>query len=115
MDYPRYYQLQEMGVWRLYTLRSDAGELVGYVQVLAGLSLHSTHMEVNGELYYVSPEYRTKGRTVLRLFQFVERDLSNCGATKLRFSFPLYVQGSYAKWFNLLGFTPLETIVEKDL
>lgn len=115
MDYPRYYLLQESGVWRLYTARSDDGQLVGYVQIIGGPSLHSLHSEAYGELYYVIPEYRTKGRTVLRLFQYVEKELSLLGATKLRYSYPNYVSGSYANWFNLMGFSPLETIVEKDL
>ena len=41
MDYPRYYQMQNIGVWRLYTARSPIGELVGYIQVIAVPSLHT--------------------------------------------------------------------------
>lgn len=114
-DYPRYYQLQEAGVWRLYTARSGTGELVGYVQAMAVPSLHTKDMEVYGELYYVKPEWRGRGRTVLRLFQFVERELSHLGAKRLRFSYPVYAGGRYAEWFDMLGYAPQEICVVKEM
>jgi len=115
MDYPRYYQMQNIGVWRLYTARSPIGELVGYIQVIAVPSLHTQEVEAIGELYYVKPEWRGRGRTVLRLFQFVEKEMSRLGVKKLRHSYPLAAGGRYAEWFDLMGYTPQETCVVKDL
>ncbi len=62
------------------------------------------------DIFYIDPEYR-KGRTGIRLFQFVEESLRGKGLYKLILNSKLH--RDVGPIFERLGFTPIETVYSK--
>lgn len=74
---------EQMGVFRLFTVRAD-GRLVGYCCVSVHKSLwHKGTIEAGQHSLYVEPEYR-KGRLGIRFIRFIEAALKAEGVRTLR-------------------------------
>lgn len=60
-DYDRYFQLEELGMIHIVTVR-DEGKLIGYFLSLINYNLHySDHLYAVNDILYVDESYRNEG------------------------------------------------------
>ena len=71
-DWEKYTQLNELNLLRLFTVRNQDKELVGYITFFVGPTLHSknVHHALHDSMYILKP-YRKNG-TAKSLISFVE-------------------------------------------
>lgn len=82
-DWDAYAKLDMGGSLRVFTVRTDNEQLVGYFVVIVSRSLHySDHLFANNDIIFLLPEYR-KGTTGIKLIDFAERELKAEGVTSL--------------------------------
>lgn len=80
-DYRFYHSLEAAGILRVYTIRCAEGVLVGYAVYFLRRHIHySDHTWAIADIIMVRPEHRNAGLG-FRLFDFIERDLRDAGAT----------------------------------
>jgi L-amino acid N-acyltransferase YncA len=106
----KYAALDEAGHLHVLTARRD-GELVGYhIAVVTGHLHYRGTLHGITDVYWIAPAYRT-GRTGLRMFQAVERELKKLGVRKLFTATKLHLdQGAL---FEFLGYKPTERLYTK--
>ena len=110
IDHERYDQLDDCGALHIVTARRQ-GFLIGYhVAIVSGHLHYKSTLHGITDVYWVSPECRA-GRTGLRLFQTVERELKYRGVRKLFTATKLHLdQGAL---FEHLGYKPVERLYAK--
>ena len=107
-DWDRILKLEELGIWRTYTARSE-GKLVGYVCVLIDSLLHSKgHYHAATDVAYMKPEARGCFNEFLRL---VEDDLKIEGVEW--FTFTLKSWDKRGKFLEKKGFRLYENVYQK--
>jgi GNAT superfamily N-acetyltransferase len=75
----QYEQLEDMGLLRCYTARTEWGRLIGYSVFIVSTSLHSRRcLQACQDALFILPEYRL-GSTGLRLIRFADEALANEG------------------------------------
>ena len=108
-DWDKIFALEEMGMWRTYTSRTDEGELVGLICVLVQNQLHSKGLyHAMTDVAYVKPEHRGNFKTLLSL---VEEDLKEAGVKW--FSFTLKSWDKRGDFLEKMGFTLHENVYQK--
>lgn len=113
VDYAMYTTLNEQGIIRIFTARSDEGKLVGYFSFAIANNLHyKTWKFASIDVYYVDPEYR-KGGIGFEMVGKVEDWLRSLGVKSLTLMDKL--QHSHEKFFIALGYKPIEQHYEKVL
>ena len=118
-DYDRYYELEELGILKIFTVR-DSGSLVGYFACFVMPHLHyKDHYFATNDVIYISPEHR-RGFTALKLIKFAEKCLKEDGVsviqinTKAHKSFsPLLERMGYKQNDILYGKCLIEDSVNK--
>ncbi len=110
IDEARYRQLDEAGALHIVTARR-AGALIGYHVAIISTHLHyASTLHGITDVYWIAPECRA-GRTGLRLFQAVEREMKALGVRKLFTATKLHLdQGAL---FEHLGYRPVERLYAK--
>jgi len=68
-----------------FTARTSAGELVGNMRVVIGVSVHTQTLFCEEDTFYVVPEHRG-GFMAVRLWQFVENAVRSIGVREVRFN-----------------------------
>lgn len=113
IDNERYFGLCEAGALHIVTAR-DEGRLVGYhVAIVSGHLHYKSTLHGITDVYFILPEYR-KGRTGIRLFQRVEKELKELGVKKLFTGCKLHTaDGKSGKLFEYLGYNATETLFTK--
>jgi L-amino acid N-acyltransferase YncA len=108
--YDKYNALATAGALHVLTARRD-GELIGYhIAVITGHMHYLSTVHGITDVYWLAPAYRT-GRTGLRMFQAVERELKKLGVRKLFTATKLHLdQGAL---FEYLGYKPVERLYAK--
>lgn len=82
-DYEKYYQLEEVGAFKVFTVR-DEGTLVGYFAVFVFPHPHyMTTVFAQNDVIYLHPDYR-KGLTAMRLIRFAQECLKEDGVEVLQ-------------------------------
>lgn len=77
-DWPAYYRLEELGMLKIFTVRSDE-KLIGYFVVICRSHLHyADHMFAFNDVLYLDKQYR-KGLTGPKLMKFAEKCLKEDG------------------------------------
>lgn len=111
-DYKKYQALDKAGVLQVVTVRtSEEQELVGYHVSLIHSHLHySDSLTAFTDIFFLKQEYR-KGRTGIKLFQFVEKCLKQKGVQKIYMGTKLHLDISNI--LEYLGYTPIEKIYTK--
>lgn len=106
----RYNALDDAGALHVLTARRD-GVLVGYHIAIVTAHLHyASTLHGITDVYWIAPAYRT-GRTGLRMFQAVERELKKLGVRKLFTATKLHLdQGAL---FEYMGYKPVERLYAK--
>ncbi len=109
----RYQDLCDSGSLHIVTARDD-GVLIGYhVAIVSGHLHYLSTLHAMTDVYYILPEYRV-GRTGIRLFQFIEKEMRSLGVKKLYTGCKLHTaNGRSGKLFEYLGYKPTETIYTK--
>jgi GNAT superfamily N-acetyltransferase len=81
-DWDAYYNLEEVGILKIFTARSD-GVLVGYFVVLCRTHIHyKDHIFAANDILYLHKDYR-KGFTGAKLMKFAEKCLQEDGVSVL--------------------------------
>lgn len=111
-DYERYARLSTSGILKLITCRDD-NNLVGYVIMIVGPALHyKTCIVAHEDIYYLKKEYR-KGRTGIKLFNFVEEEMKKIGVDRIVMGTKIYSDNS--KLFEYLGYRFYEKLYTKEI
>lgn len=109
----KYQALCDAGSLHVATARDD-GKMVGYhVAIVSGHLHYMSTLHGITDVYFLLPEYR-QGRTGIRLFQFVEKEMRRMGVKKLFTGCKLHTAGGKSgKLFEYLGFTKTEELFTK--
>lgn len=109
----KYQALCDAGILHVVTVRQD-GELVGYhVGMIQGHLHYRSTLHGITDVYYLSPAHR-KGRTGIRMFQFVEAEMRKLGVKKLFTGCKLHTaDGKSGKLFEYLGYNKTEELFTK--
>ncbi len=111
-DYERYARLYQSGILKLITCRKDK-ELIGYVIMVVGAALHyKTCIVAHEDIYYLKKEHR-KGRTGIKLFNFVESEMKKLGVDRVVMGTKVYSDNS--KLFEYLGYRFYEKLYTKEI
>ena len=110
--YDRYDALADAGALHILTVRKHS-TLIGYhVAIVSGHLHYAGTLHGITDVYWIAPEHRA-GRTGLRMFQAVERELKALGVKKLFTATKLHLdQGAL---FEFLGYKPVERLYAKLL
>lgn len=109
-DWEKYLTLSDVGIMHIVTAR-DAGQLVGYHFSVVTPHLHyMSTLHAFTDIYYISPARRS-GRTGLRLFQAVERELVKLGVRKWITATKLHLDNS--RLLEHIGFRRTEHVYTK--
>ena len=109
-DYDRYYELEELGILKIFTVR-DSGSLVGYFACFVMPHLHyKDHYFATNDVIYISPEHR-RGFTALKLIKFAEGCLKEDGVSVLVVNTKSHKP--FHKLMEFLKFSPSETLYSK--
>lgn len=74
-DWPRYAELERIGAFFLYTVRSAESELIGYSAFFASTHPHyADYMLVSNDVLWLAPSHRT-GRTGVRFTRYCEEQI----------------------------------------
>ncbi len=110
-DWEKAGQLEEMGMWRTYTSRTDDGELIGFICVVIQSLLHSkNNYHATTDVAFVKPEHRGRFKTLLDLAQ---EDLKEQGVKW--FSFTLKSWDNRGDFLDIMGFKLHENVYQKVL
>lgn len=92
-DWPHYYVLEEMGMLKVFTVRSG-GELVGYAAFFVWPHHHSRKVKIAVcDVIFLRPSYRI-GAGVCRFLRFIEQRLAACHVKKTMFTVKTHVDWS---------------------
>jgi GNAT superfamily N-acetyltransferase len=110
-DYERYAKLAKSGILKLITCRTEY-ELIGYVIMMVGPTLHyKTCIVAHEDIYFLRKEYR-KGRIGITLFKFVESEMKKIGVDRIVMGTKTYSDNS--KLFEYLGYRFYEKLYTKE-
>jgi hypothetical protein len=110
-NWPKYKILEDAGMFRSYTMETDAGELVGFCVMYRHESMHSigTFIAANDTLYVLKP-YR---KYAVEFRQLIIDDLTSEKVNWI--SFNLKDKPSSDRFASKLGLTPYEKRYEKGV
>ena len=75
-DWDKYMQLGDMELLRIFTLRSDSGELMGYITFLVSTTLHSrSTLQALHDSFFIL-KARRKSHAARDLLQYAEKSLT---------------------------------------
>jgi GNAT superfamily N-acetyltransferase len=78
-DWTAYENLEKIGMLVIYTVRTEAGQLVGYAVFITRKHIHyKAHSWAANDIIWVHPDYRD-GKVGRNLAQFWEQDLKDRG------------------------------------
>ena len=112
IDYAQYDQLDRSGALQVIAARNE-GKIIGYWLGIIRPHLHySTSLTAFTDVYFILPEFR-KGRTGIRLFQFVEKTLKARGVQKVFTATKKHKDLS--RMFEFMGYVETEMVYTKML
>lgn len=109
-DYETYLCLSEIGILKVFTVRLE-GVLIGYSSWMVTNNLHYKDWKYAVcDVYYLNPDYRKTGIS-LDFFFKTEDWLKGLGVKSITVQDK--INHSHAKFFDRLGFKPIEQNYEK--
>nr|WKF58830.1 hypothetical protein HUO10_003331 [Paraburkholderia busanensis] len=113
IDEAEYRALDRQGALQILTVRCD-GALVGYkVHVVKGHLHYKSSLTAFSDVYYLSPEIRSKPRVPLRMFQRAEDELKRRGVQRIIETTKLH--SNKQKFLEFQGYGPSELVLTKIL
>ncbi len=111
VDWEMYQKLEDVDMLKLYTARTEEGELVGFVCMHIQPIMHSKgNYHALTDTSYVKPEHRGDFKTFLNL---IEEDLTEEGV--VWFSITLKAWDKRGKFLEDMGFTDQEHTYQKKV
>lgn len=108
-DWDTVFRLEEAGMFRTYTMRSEDGKLVGYVCVLVQPLLHARgYYNASVDNAFVYPEQRGNFKEFLNI---IEEDLKEQKVNS--FTFNLKNWDKKGEFFEKIGYTHIENVYIK--
>ena len=108
----RYEQYEQSGWFFEFVVR-DAGRMVGFSGMYLVPSMHSQAWIATEDTWYLVPEYRGKGRTIIRFYDFIEAELARRGAVEINMSVPIL--GPAGRLLEHLDYQPVKVHYSKQL
>ena len=111
IDWDQYFALEDAGMLRFFTARKD-GELVGYIVAIISspLTTKGSLLAVLDSVYVAKPH---RGRTGLRLFNFVEECMKQDGVYRIMASSS--AKNPIGAFLERMGYYEVETKYERAL
>jgi GNAT superfamily N-acetyltransferase len=113
-SYERYKACNESGFYQLITARNEQGQLVGYFGLYLSRSMHSQHLMLTEDTFFLHPDYRG-GRYALRFLQHIEQQAKQWGVEEIMFSCEDDNQSGIKKLLLHLEYEPVITQFSKRL
>ena len=111
-SYERYLQYAKIGCFLQFTAR-DEGRMVGFCGMYVVPSMHTQCKIANEDTWFLLPEYRGKGRTIIRFYDFIESELKKMDVVEVSMTVP--PEGRAAKLLDYLDYTPVKMQYSKRL
>lgn len=109
-DYPMYMAMNDMEILRMFTVRENS-KLIGYSTWIIAKNLHyKTWLYAVADIYWLNPEYRKTGIS-FDFFFHIEDWLKGLGVKSITVQDK--INHSNEKFFNRLGYSPIEQNYEK--
>lgn len=113
-SYDRYKACNDGGFYHLITARNEAGKLVGYFGLYLSQSMHSQHLMLTEDTFFLHPDYRG-GRYALRFLQHIEQQAQQWGVQEIMFSCEDDNQSGIKKLLLHLDYEPVIVQYSKRL
>ena len=114
VDWDLYRRMEQEGSLFILTVRDD-GRLVGYVaHVVACLPHYRQTLVAKDDAHYLRPEYR-KGGVGAKMILKTEQALAALGVKRILYHTKLRSDIDRTRFFERLGYEPIERIVSKVL
>lgn len=125
-DFNKYLALEKAGVYRMYVVRTDDGEIAGYAGFMVMNHLHyKDDLWALADLFFVRPQFRSKRKLGLSyknrpkgagraLFEEAEADLRQLGVSVIHCTYKL-ANPAAGGMLKKLGYTHIEAGAAKVL
>ena len=104
-SFDRYQHYNQSGFFQLLTARNQ-GELVGYFGVYLSHSMHSQHLMMTEDTFFLRQDYRG-GRNALRFLHFIEAKAHEWGVHEIMFSCEIDNDTGIQKLLDYLHYQPV--------
>ncbi len=108
----RYQQYERCGWYTQFTARVD-GRLIGFAGMYVTPSMHSQALIATEDTWFLAPDYRGKGRTFIRFYQFIEAEMRRQGAVEINMSVPIL--GAAGRLLEHLDYEAVKVHYSKQL
>ncbi len=108
----RYEQYERAGWFFMFVARAE-GRMVGFSGMYCVPSMHSQTVIATEDTWYLVPEYRGRGRTIIRFYQFIEDEMRRLGAIEINMSVPIV--GPASRLLEWLDYQPVKIHYSKQL
>jgi hypothetical protein len=116
VDYPRLIALEKLNCMVLFTVRDNAGNLVGNLMYYLGPSTHFKGTQMATEDSFFLAQEARKGRLAIKLVGYAEGVLKKMGVGMVGMSDKAPCGGkSLARMMGMLDYQPVATIYIKEL
>ena len=102
------------GLYRVLTLRTAGGQLVGYLSFFLTISSHTSNACANFDSFFVAPEWRS-GRGAVKLLRAAEALATSLGVVEIYSSNPMTASPALNKLMTKFGYAPISVTVYKTL
>jgi len=110
--YERYDAYAKIGCFLQFTVR-DEGRMVGFCGMYVVPSMHTQCLIACEDTWFLLPEYRGKGRTIIRFYEFIEAELKKREVVEIGMSVP--PNGRAARLLEHLDYLPVKVQYSKSL
>jgi len=108
----RYQQYERCGWYQQFTARVN-NCLIGFAGMYVTPSMHSQALIATEDTWFLHPDYRGKGRTFIRFYQFIEAEMRRLGAVEINMSVPII--GAASRLLEHLDYEPVKVHYSKQL
>lgn len=112
-SFERYNAYNQSGFFQLFTVR-DGEKLVGYLGLYLSQSMHSQHMMLTEDTFFLHPDYRG-GTTALRFLKQIEKQARAWGVVEMMFSCEQDNETGIQGLLKLLDYAPVIQQYSKQL
>ncbi len=105
---------EEKGLFKVITLRSNSGELIGYLSFFLTVSSQTSEACANLDVFFVRRGWRF-GRGAVALLTAAEQLFQSLGLTSIYSSNPLTASPALNKLMTKFGYAPVSTVFHKNL
>ena len=108
----RYEQYERAG-WFFECVARVDGRMIGFSGMYVTPSMHSQALIATEDTWYIVPDYRGRGRTIIRFYQFIEAEMRRLGAVEINMSVPIL--GAAGRLLEHLDYEAVKVHYSKQL